>query len=472
MPSPLRFQNQIFALMISVAMISSVAAQMGGMGGGGMPGGGGFDKPKFREKVLQEGGPRLRNDETDRLIIEVRIEGLQVVPENRVHSKLQTRVDRNYSPETVMEDVRRLYSMDYFERVTHKVEDRPEGVVITFIVRERPLVKEVVFLGHRAMNLKELNGRAGIEPGDPLSDTGIEAARRKLIEYYKEEGFSDVTIRTVKGTPEHPRAVLFVINEGELIRVKEVHIHGSSFIDEARLKKIVAARGNWTPLNVIGLKRYFGNSVAENLFDDDKDKLELYYRNLGFFDARVGRYVDYDETGKWMTVNYVVNEGIRYEVTDIQIMGTKYIKSESFREHLKLLPGYPFDRSKMDADVRFMLDAYGAEGFFFADIQAQPTLLDEHGKLAMIYKVQEGDRCKCGPIRIHINGDVSHTKLGPVLNRLDGVRPGQLLNRTEVDQAERRLKASGLFIVNPAEGDPPRIEVGTSKFDNQDANWN
>ncbi len=430
--------------------------QMGG-GGGGMPPSGGpsLDKPKFYERVLEEGGPRLRQEESGKLVVDVRFEGLQVVPESRVISRVKTRIDRNFSQEQVMEDVRKLHGMEYFSHVTHRIEEVPEGVIVTFIVRERPIIKSVIFHGNRAMNERELKGRAGIQAGDPLSEMGIESARRRLVAYYHEEGFLDASISVVKGTENHPREVVFVINEGELLRVRSVAIDGSSFIDEARLKKIVISRGGF-----FGLKnRFWGNSVNETLFDDDVQRLQLYYRNLGFFDAKINRRVQYDSTGKWIDVNYFVEEGIRYEVTDVQVIGPKYLNAEALKERLDLVAGYPFDRSQMDADVQALRDAYGNEGYFFADIQAQPTLLDEPGKLVMVYKVEEGDRCVCGELRIHIDGDGAHTKMSPIMNRLDGIRPGQLLVRGKVDQAERRLKASGLFIVNPAEGDPPKISV-------------
>ena len=254
------------------------AAAIGQMGGG-PPGGGGapaLEKPKFYERVLEEGGPRLQTEDSGQMVIDVKIEGLRVVPEDRVYSRLQTRVDRNYSRETVMEDVRRLYGMEYFESVRHQVEERPEGVVVTYIVRERPLISEVVYFGNRAMNERELKGHAGLEPGSPLNDQSIESARRRLVDFYQETGFGDVVIQTTKGLPNSPRAVVFRINEGELMRIAEVRVLGSEFVEEARLKKIVSARGGF-----FGIPRYWGNSASTRLFDEDVQRLKLYYRNLG-----------------------------------------------------------------------------------------------------------------------------------------------------------------------------------------------
>jgi outer membrane protein insertion porin family len=45
-----------------------------------------------------------------------------------------------------------------------------------------------------------------------------------------------------------------------------------------------------------------------------------------------------------------------------------------------------------------------------------------------------------------------------VLDRLS-FRPGDIVDIREVRNSERRLKASELFIRDPAEGDPPRIVI-------------
>lgn len=437
-------------------LAGSACGQMGGQPTPAIPG---LEKPKFYEKVMQEGGPRVR--ETDgRIVKEVRLVGLRVVSEDRVYLRLRTRADRDFSKQVVIEDVRSLYQMEYFSRVTHEITETPEGVIVTFTVQERELITDIVYHGNYALSDRELKGQAGLQAGDPINDQRIENTRRQIESFYHEQGFLNVAVEAQVGMPESPRTVVFRINEGPKIRVDRVHVEGNQFIDEARLKKIVTARGGW-----LGLPRYFGNTASKTLFEDDIERLKLYYRNLGFFEATAGYKLAWDPSGKWLDVVYVIHEGPRYHVVDSQILGANYITEDSLSLRLKLKPGQAFDRGKMDADVRTLRDAYGEQGFFFADIQAQPTLLDEPGKLAMVYRISEGDRCKAGEIRIHINGDSLHTRVNPIYNRLDGILPGQLLNRRKVEQSERRLMASGLFETNPAEGDRPRIEVATPKFE-------
>ena len=95
------------------------------------------------------------------------------------------------------------------------------------------------------MNNRELKGRAGIEKGDPRSEFSIESARRRLIDYYKEEGFNQVAITSSLGIKSDPGAVVFRINEGPKERISAIHIKGNTIVTEARLKKVIKSRGSF-----------------------------------------------------------------------------------------------------------------------------------------------------------------------------------------------------------------------------------
>ena len=125
---------------------------------------------------------------------------------------------------------------------------------------------------------------------------------------------------------------------------------------------------------------------------------------------------------------------------------------------LKLQQGDYFNLDKMQLDENALRDAYGSQGHIFADIKASPRFLEEPGQLDLVYQIEEGDMFRVGKINIHVAGDSPHTRKDVVLNRLS-LRPGDIVDIREVRASERRLKASELFIANPAEGTPPRIVI-------------
>ena len=79
--------------------------------------------------------------------------------------------------------------------------------------------------------------------------------------------------------------------------------------------------------------------------------------------------------------------------------------------------------------------------------------------LDIVYRIEEGARYRAGDIRVHIEGDSSHTKHNVALNYLGRVRPGSMIDMREIQRAERRLGASGIFATQQSGGTPPRIEI-------------
>ena len=122
----------------------------------------------------------------------------------------------------------------------------------------------------------------------------------------------------------------------------------------------------------------------------------------------------------------------------------------------------------MNADVAWLKELYGSQGYVFADIKAEPIFLEEQGKLKLMYHIEEGKRWRVGNIFVHIAGDNPHTKIQTALNRLS-FRSGEIADIREIRASERRLQASGLFMADPAHGVMPKItyhipEVGKTEM--------
>ncbi len=191
-----------------------------GPGGGGAAAPAPDAKPKFREHVHSHDGLALRREKGDAVVLDVKVVGNSLVSMHKILQQLQTRKDRFYDYETVLGDVRRLNNMGSFDHVTFKLDEQPGGVAVTYMVHERPMITQVIFHGNRAVNDRELKGRAGIEKSDPLNEFSIESARRRLIDYYHEEGFNQAAVSHTTGIKDDAGAVVFRINEGPKERIR------------------------------------------------------------------------------------------------------------------------------------------------------------------------------------------------------------------------------------------------------------
>lgn len=443
------------ALVAFAGLATPAAAQMGGGMGGGPSGAGvpnAIERPKFSDVFLENGGFARRELTEGKVVVDVVIEGNRAVDLRHIYEKIQTRKDRIFDNELVIQDVRRLRDMKTFDNVRFSVDPHPDGVIVRFTVSELPLITSVLFHGNKALNERELQGRIGVRKGDALNTFAIENAKRRLVEFYREKGFNQATIETVVGIDGEPNAVVFRVNEGPLERIRSIRIVGATIVDDARLKKIISSRDSW-----FGLPRYWGNTASLEQLEQDRVKLVEYYRNLGYFEAEVGRQVEYDESGKWLDVVFYVHEGPQYFVDAVQIEGTEFVQKSSIQDRLQLTAGQPFNQTTMRRDVQMIGDVYGELGFLQVDVQPQPALADQPGHLTLVYKIQEGDRFECSELRVNILGD-GRTRQRVVLNNVE-LRPGQIISMPAIRRSQRRLGGTGLFITNPAEGETPRIDV-------------
>jgi outer membrane protein insertion porin family len=452
-PSILRWYARMGLTLLVLACAGKIVwAQPGG--GGGQPALPAFDEPKFRDRVWESGGPRIKPSDGGKIILGVEIRGNRTVSEHRILSHMQTRVDRAFDSKQLEADIRELWRTELFESIKPSTNELDGGVVVVLEVRERPIATDVIFKGNRGISNGMLEKHCGIKKGDPINPASLDLARRRLIELYLENGFNQIDIQIRSGKNPSERLVLFEINEGPLERIDEIHFEGNSFASEELLKVRIQCRDSrW------GLTQYMANKAVISTIEADKETLAGYYRSLGFFQARVGYRIEYDTTGKWMKLTFVIYEGMRFKIRNVAVMGNKYHEESELGQLLKMQGGEYFNEDKMMRDVRSIKDLYGAQGFVFVDVQPEPRYLEEPGMIDIVYRVEEGDRYRAGDIRVHIEGDSSHTKHTVALNYLGRVRPGAIIDMRELQRAERRLIASGIFSTQQTGGAPPSIEV-------------
>lgn len=390
-------------------------------------------------------------DQPRQLVVDVQIVGNRATKEFEVQRHIQTRRDREFDPELLQKDCRQLLQTGLFRDVKTFTRQVPGGVIVTYEVFERPRINYLRHLGNRGISEKKLTKEHGLKVGDPLNAFSSEEARRKIEELYHKSGFPNATVTLVEGGKKEDQGVVFQINEGQIERIKEVIIEGNTIASEARLETQIQSKPGF-------LWYLFRGKLDREKIEADIEKLTAYYRSLGYFKARVGRELIYDDTGKWVTFKITIDEGPRYVVRNVTVEGNEKFASRPLLGFLDLKSGEYFNQAKMNKDLNTIVDLYGSQGHVFADVQADPRFLEEPGTLDLVYRVKEGDVFRVGDINVNIAGEFPHTRQTVVLNRL-AMRYGDIMDTRKIRDAERRLKASQLFEVNPQDGDPPRVVV-------------
>jgi outer membrane protein insertion porin family len=385
------------------------------------------------------------------LVVDVQIVGNRSTKEHEIQKHIQSRRDREFDSETVQADHRRLLQTGLFRDVTTKTQQVPGGVIVIYEVAERPRINYLRHLGNRGLSEKALAKEHGMKVGDPLNAFSTEEGRRKLEELYHSSGFPNATVSVLEGNRKEDQGVVYVINEGQLERIARVTFEGNTIATASRLRTQIESKPGY-------FWYFFGGKLDREKLDADVQKLTAYYRSLGFFRARIGRELEFDEAGKWVTVKYIIDEGPRYVIRSVSVEGNTKFASDPLLGQLRLQSGQFYNQGAMNRDLNTLVDLYGSQGHVFADVQADPRFLEEPGQLDLVYRIKEGDVFRVGEINVHIAGESPHTRQTVILNRL-GLAVGDILDTRKIRDAERRLKASQLFEVDPQIGEPPRIAI-------------
>ena len=79
--------------------------------------------------------------------------------------------------------------MGYFADVEVAAEPGTGGVVLTFRVKERPAISEVIFDGNDEIDTSDIKEKVTLEEGSVLSEPTVREQLDKIQKLYAEKGF-------------------------------------------------------------------------------------------------------------------------------------------------------------------------------------------------------------------------------------------------------------------------------------------
>lgn len=225
--------------------------------------------------------------------------------------------------------------------------------------------------------------------------------------------------------------------EGD-IKISSIRFNGVEQVDRDALAAALATReGSWLPW---GRDEYFDRAA----FEADLRRIEAFYRDRGFPDARVRSFdvrLNEAQDAVDITLDIVEGEPIRVEVIDFRGFDALSPGAiEGLRENLPLRPGEPLDRQLALASRERALNALRDQGYAYAAI----ALRDEDAgprRRRVVLDATPGVLARFGSIEITGNASVGDH----VIRRQLTFGPGDLFTRQAMRNSQRRLYGLELF---------------------------
>ncbi len=387
---------------------------------------------------------------TERTSGPVSLEGLpilrvEVVGNSRTDTRLildQVRAQpgQNYSHALVDVDQRAVAALDKF--LTVKVEVEPiedptthllKGVVVRFIVEERPTVSAVEIVGNRQFTDSAIRDGLLLQPGSSYDAFSRQTDVKTIIDMYRKKGYAEVAVN-VDEVALQKGIVRYAITEGPRSKISAIKVEGNTSVPGSYIRFKIETKTSWW-------------IFRKGLLDEDKLQRDLItirdlYLKRGFIDARVSYSLDYSDDKSKLTLRFTVIEGPRYKVGKILMTGNKVFGAAELLGDLSHFgTGSYAERDKMDELQKRIEDRYGEEGYIDRNVTVLPVYTDAPGVVDLNIKVEEGSPYLVGRIIVRGNGGIQDR----VIRRQVRIYPDQTFDMVLVKKSIERLKAIRIF---------------------------
>ena len=368
------------------------------------------------------------------LVKRIEFQGLQTISEGFVRRVVKTRASQPYTLAQVQEDVRALLRTRKFVNAQARTRVEDNEVVVTFLVAEKPEIRTIELEGNKRYSDTELYPLLPL-PNTPLDRYEVNRGREAIERKYKAAGHYYITVVIDEAALSREGRVVYRITEGPRVTVRHILIEGNRTFAELRLRTKIQTR---TYLWIFRV-----GAFDEELADRDAIALQSFYRDQGYLDARVGYRPDFDDVDRTrLTLVFVIEEGPRYTVREVQIEGHTAFDADRIRAVMQLQRGSPLREDTKRLDIKKVEDLYGQIGYVDAVVRTEYQFFEEEpGVVNLRYIIAENKRSRFG--RITIRGNV-RTK-DHVVRRELRFYPGEDYNTVKAREAEQHLLETGLF---------------------------
>ena len=368
----------------------------------------------------------------------------RITPEDVV-TYLRERSGQEFSPEVLTQDVRELYASGFFDDIEVDLERLQDGVVLRFVVRERPSVNAVTFEGNTEIEKDDLRDGVELKANTILSPPAIRRSIQKIRDMYAEKGFflAEVESETVP-QKNNEVEVKFKIREQGQVSVKRVTFIGNESIPTEELRSLM----------FIGNPGIFafgsGGPFRQDAFERDIAVISAMYYDRGFLAVAVSTprvMLTPDRTG--IEIVITIEEGPRYKIRQLRVFergeGGKEVDPIGGRRNLRMMvrakSGDYFNRAALLEDLQAIRTMYRDHGYANVDANPQTQLDPATNEVDVIVPVDRGPLVHFERIEMRGNAKTRDK----VIRRELEVFEGGLFNETNLERSKRRVTALGYF---------------------------
>lgn len=372
------------------------------------------------------------------IVGKINITGNKRMDTDAIIVKIKTKVGSAFDGEQIRNDIKAIYDTGYFDDIVVDLADTAIGKELTFILKEKPIIKRITITGNKELTEEKLKESITIKTNTTLNRIILKENAEKIKALYANEGYYLAKVEPVVNVEKGVEAqVNFQIDEGEKVRIKKIVIIGNKKMAEKQIK-------NAMNTSEAGFFSFFTKSgvYQEHLFQNDLNLIMGLYFDNGYIQANItDSNITLSSDKKWLYITIAVSEGEQFKVAKMDIQGDILKTKKDIMENVKTKSGNVFSRKIVGQDITKIGDMYGDEGYANADVNPVTKVNTEDKTVDITFDIHKGE-----PVyieKVNITGNtVTRDK---VIRREVEVEEGKLYSSTGMKRSRSNLKRLGYF---------------------------
>ncbi len=379
------------------------------------------------------------DDRPSVFIQRIDVRGNQQISAPKIVRVLGIKPGEPYDPERIRPGLKRLYDTMQFRDVRAYRNDgsASDSVVVVVEVAEFPRIDEVRFEGDDHMSHEDLTKAIVVTKGTFVRPSLVSRDREAIGDLYKEKGYYSVAVSDSihKDAREGTQALVYVIKEGEKMKVRHVDFVGARLVDTETIRKSIKTKPK-------GFLR--GGDFSPKQLAEDREAIITLYKTYGFIDATVNEpELEFADNRKDVDVYFTIGEGKQYYVGDVDWKGNELLPDSVIAGSIRFSKGQVFNDIALTQMQFDLANLYGDRGYIYANVT--PVKKVRGNVIDLTFEIQQGNLAHVREINI-----AGNTKTWEeVIRRELVLMPGDVFSSNRLRRSLREVFNLGFFAGPP-----------------------
>jgi len=385
-------------------------------------------------------------------IVRVHFRGNRKVEDDALRVNLKTKPGTQLAKDVLQEDVRTIWRLGYFEDVQVETAEAEGGLVVTFVLKEKPAIRKIYVSGHDEVGLTKINEVLDLKKDQVLDLAKIKKNVEKIRELYLQRGFymAEAEYELRRDAPGQVD-VYFRVHENSKVEIRRVNFTGNEHVTDAELRSVMLTQ----PGDLFSAVTSSG-TYREDVFQRDIMLIQSHYFDRGYINVKIADpRMELSPDRRSMFITVAIEEGLQYRIGKLDVKGELLEAREVYLGRLQAKPGDVFNRTQVAQDVQNIADLYKDKGYAYVNSTPETHVDDKARIVDLTFDIQRGPLVTFE--RINIRGN-SKTR-DKVIRREMRVYEGEQYSQAGLDLSKRRVNALGFF---------DKVEVNTKRGSNDD----